>query len=108
MSKFYVTYMTEYPIYEPAEGGYYYSGTTIEECHEFNDWKEANRLFQSWRKEFIRAHADEPERVRDHLCGGCGKYNHPFVKYHAKYIGDGEWIEMTRTKPYEVGWRPYC
>ena len=108
MNKFYVSYITEYPIYEPAEGGYYYAGTTIEACEEFTSWKEANKLFQKWRKEFLFEHQFEMERVTDHLCGGCGKYNNPIVYYKSRYIGEGEWIEMTRAKPVEKGWRPYC
>ena len=109
MSKYFVTYITEYPIYEPAEGGYYYAGTVIEQCLEFQTWKKANKVFQTWRKEFLATHADEMDRVNDHVCGGCGKWsNHPFVRYNAPYIGDGERIELTREKPIEYGYRPYC
>lgn len=105
---YYVSYITEYPIYEPAEGGYYYAGTTIEQCLEYSTWKKANKCFQAWRKEFINAHADEPERINDFVSGGCGRWAHPFVAYNSRYIGEGEHIELTRTKPVEKGWTPYC
>lgn len=105
---FYVSYITEYPIYEPAEGGYYYTGTCIEKCVEFKSWKEANKLYQAWRKEFLIEHAYHMDRVHDIESGGCGKHRYPHVVYSSIYIGDGERVQMTRTKPKERGWMPYC
>ena len=105
---FYVSYITEYPIYEPAEGGYYYAGENVEKCIAFSSWKKANKLFQKWRKEFKEMHDDEPERIHDADHGGVGKYVNPAVYYHARYIGDGEYIQITRKEPQGKGWTPYC
>lgn len=105
---FYVSYITEYPIYEPAEGGYYYAGTQIQMCREFSSWKKANRFFQKCRKEFLEMHEDEPDRINDATWGGVGKYVNPAVYYFSRYIGEGESVELTRTKPVEHGWTPYC
>lgn len=105
---FYVAYITEYPIYEPAEGGYYYAGTQIQMCREFSSWKKANRFFQKCRKEFLEMHEGEEDRINDAAWGGVGKYVNPAVYYFSRYIGEGESLELTRKKPVEHGWTPYC
>ena len=105
---YYVSYITEYPIYEPAEGGYYYAGTQIQMCREFSTWKKANRFYQICRKEFLEEHEDEPERINDYICGGVGRWGGPCVSYHSRYIGEGERVEMSKEKPVEEGWHPYC
>lgn len=105
---YYVSYITEYPIYEPAEGGYYYAGTQIQMCRKFATWKKANRFYQKCAKEFKEMHKDEPGRIHEYICGGISKYGGSEVYYNAKYIGDGEKIEITRKEPIEKGWQPYC
>lgn len=105
---FYVSYIKEYPIYEPAEGGYYYEGEHVEICREFSTWKKANRYFQKLRKEFLEMHDDEPNRVNDFVCGGVSFWHNPFVSYTSRYIGDGERVELTRKKPVDRGRQPYC
>lgn len=104
---FYVSYITEYPIYEPAEGGYYYAGEQVQFCKEFSSWKKANRCFQKMRKEFLAEYDYCPDRINDAVWGGVGKWVNPAVYYHSKYIGEGEYIQITRTKPVEKGWHPY-
>lgn len=105
---YYVAYITEYPIYEPAEGGYYYAGTQIQMCREFRDWKKANRFYQKCRKEFIEMHEDEPERVWEYACGGIAKWGGSHTAYTSRYIGEGERVEISKKKPVEHGWTPYC
>lgn len=105
---YYVSWIIEYPIYEPAEGGYYYAGDQIAFCREFASWKKANKCFQRLRKEFLAEHDWEMERVNDFPCGGVGKWVNPAVYYYSRYIGDGERVELTRKKPVEHGWIPYC
>lgn len=105
---YYVSYITEYPIYEPAEGGYYYAGTTIEDCREFSTWKKANRCYQEWRRWFLDMYGGEPERIAECVCGGVGRWVNPCIRYEARYIGDGASVELTRQKPVAHGWEPYC
>ncbi len=105
---YYVSYITEYPIYEPAEGGYYYTGETVQFCRGFSTWKKANRFFQKIRKEFLEEHEDTPDRINDAVWGGVGKWVNPAVYYHSRYVGEGERVELTRTKPHDIGWQPYC
>ena len=104
---YYVSYITEYPIYEPAEGGYYYEGTQIELCRAFTTWKKANRFYQKLRKQFWEEHSWEKERVNDYEFGGISKWHNPFISYHSRYIGEGERVELTKVKPIEEGWHPY-
>ena len=42
---YYVTYYEEYPIYEPAEGGYYYAGSRNVSVREFKSWRKARQFF---------------------------------------------------------------
>lgn len=115
---FYVSYITEYPIYEPAEGGYYYAGTKIEDCREFTSWKKANKCYQEWKRWFLEEYGGNDEdprwrdsdrkRINEYVCGGVGKYGGSCVSYCSKYIGEGARIEITRKKPVEHGWTPYC
>lgn len=105
---YYVAYITEYPIYEPAEGGYYYAGTQIQECREFSTWKKANKCYQRWSKEFKEMHDDEPERIWEYVCGGIGKHGGSHTAYCSRYIGEGERVEISKKKPVEHGWTPYC
>ena len=38
MTMYYLTYYEEYPIYEPAEGGYYYAGNQACYFHGFTNF----------------------------------------------------------------------
>lgn len=105
---FYVSYVTEYPIYEPAEGGYYYAGETVQHCRRFSSWRGANRYYQKLRAEFIAEHDWETDRVIDLTPGGVGKWVNPAVIYQSRYIGEGERVQLTRTAPVDKGWEPYC
>lgn len=104
---FYVSYIEEYPIYEPAEGGYYYAGESVRMCRAFHDWEKANRFYQKLKLWFLDEYSYDSSRlvVRDY--GGCGKYVNPCVCYRGKYIGEGARIQITRKEPVEKGWVPY-
>ena len=47
----YLTHYKEYPIYEPAEGGYYYAGNEANEYYRLNSIKQAKRKLAKMRKE---------------------------------------------------------
>ena len=47
----YLTHYTEYPIYEPAEGGYYYAGIEANEYYRLNSVKQAKRKLAKMQKE---------------------------------------------------------
>ena len=46
MYRYYITIYSKYPIYEPAEGGYYYSGVQIKDCYAFNEFRKAKRYLR--------------------------------------------------------------
>ena len=110
---FYVSYITEYPIYEPAEGGYYYAGKQIQDCKVFKTWKQANKCFQEWKRWFLDLHEYECElgHVDVNEISGVRKF-HGFdigssVRLYSKYIGEDEYIEISCREPKESGWHPY-
>ena len=93
---FYVTYYAEYPIYEPAEGGYYYAGrdaiwsegfNTEEEAQEYADkYIEQDDEWNEWKKEDFGYHLD------------------------GKYIGQNQYVVIEPKKSYlgmVKGWEPY-
>ena len=47
----YLTHYTEYPIYESAEGGYYYAGRYVSEYFRLNSEKQAKRKIAKMQKE---------------------------------------------------------
>lgn len=74
----YLTHYTEYPIYEPAEGGYYYAGIEANEYYRLNSVKQAKRKLAKMRKE-LEAEGFEVFEDRAYM--------------HIKYIGESKsWI----------------
>lgn len=74
----YLTHYEEYPIYEPAEGGYYYAGNEAYECYRLNSVKQAKRKLAKMKKEL------EEEGFVVYEDGA-------FL--HSKYIGESEsWV----------------
>lgn len=71
----YLTHYTEYPIYEPAEGGYYYAGKEANEYYRLNSVKQAKRKLAKMRKD-LEAEGFEVYEDRAYM--------------HSKYIGESE------------------
>lgn len=94
---YYVTYSEFYPIYEAAEGGYYYPGKEIRRTASCQTFKEAKLKIRKWRK-WLETHGD-----------GINWYS--FDKqafgYRSKYIGDGWVCELTTYPVVGHGWVPY-
>ncbi len=102
---YYVYEYSEYPIYEPAEGGYYYSGVNHHNVRSYKEWKKAKKAFLKMRKEFNEYVNDfhEPSRVIEYISQPC-----MMCHYDAKYIGDGFGIALSKKEPVDRGWEPYC
>ncbi|MPM06322.1 hypothetical protein SDC9_52621 [bioreactor metagenome] len=99
---FYVTAYSEYPIYEPAEGGYYYPGTQVVSSRPFQNRRRARQYINKlYREETARGENTDKywhERA-DHMRFGCG----------SKYVGEGWYICLERKQGCEEsGWEPYC
>ncbi len=92
--KVYLTRYDEYPIYEPAEGGYYYPGRDVEEYYECDSIKEAKQKLLEMKDEL----EENGFRVWED-----GAY------LSSKYIGDGiEFIIEARPGSHTRGRVPYC
>lgn len=94
---YYVSYYESYPIFEPAEGGYYYEGVGLQNFERFGSLKSAQR--------FLRKKIEE--------CGGkvefdyIGKYE--ARKHESNKIGDSWYLRIeTVCGKHERGWYPYC
>lgn len=87
---FYVTVYEKYPIYEPAEGGYYYEGRQIVHSKGFNTRDEAaeyaKEIFEQERDDYPKAYT----AADGYVCDG-------------KYIGDGLNIVVETGKNYMKG-----
>lgn len=89
----YLTHYTEYPIYEPAEGGYYYAGQEAGNYYECDTKEEAIQQLAEMREEL----EEEGFEVYDER-----------AVLRRKYIGDGEsWIIEEELGQHECGWHPY-
>ena len=71
----YLTHYEEYPIYEPAEGGYYYAGNSAMEKYTFRTKLGAKRQLAK-----MQAELEED---------GFVVYDDKAIRY-SKYIGEGE------------------
>ena len=98
----YLTHYKEYPIYEPAEGGYYYAGSQNVWVREFKSWRKARQFFNKAAKQFVEDFSyDNPYCM----------YGFPnsYAEVCSRYIGKNYGIVLTSRKPYEErGWKPYC
>lgn len=89
----YLTHYTEYPIYEPAEGGYYYAGKNADCFYRLNSVKQAKRILAKLKKKL--------ETDGFVVCEDCA-----FL--HSHYIGEGEaWVIEKVYGSRNSGWRPY-
>ena len=98
---YYVTLYYLYPIYEPAEGGYYYNGIGVDESYGFQTRKKAIKFLRKRRKECLK----EDKNVKwwyDYI-NSFGVYN------ENGYIGNGYFWEMERKFGSAIsGYQPYC
>ena len=89
----YLTHYTEYPIYEPAEGGYYYAGKQAGYFYRLNSIKQAKRKLAKLSK--VREYEDFV-------------FCEDYAYLPSRYIGEGE--ELRIEKVYgsrNSGWHPY-
>lgn len=111
---YYVSYIKEYAIYEPAEGGYYYPGTSVQFSYKFQSWKKANKCFQKLKRWFLEMHDYENElgHVSVNEISGVKKFKGfdigSSVHLFSKYIGDDEYLEISCREPQDHGYEPYC
>lgn len=109
---FYVTAVAEYPIYEPAEGGYYYAGTEIVWQRTFADRRKAKRFFNKTAREF-QDEFEDATAPRDHLPyrNSVNRYNrdgcYMKITHDTQYVGEGHRLIMSNRPYVERGYVPY-
>ena len=109
----YVTHYEEYPIYEPAEGGYYYAGIQMVKSERMSKHA-AKKLFKKIWEEVKQDNLNEYGEEEPE--SGQGKYpwiyccyNQPTIKKYGRYIGEGEYFVIERKQGKDVkGYEPYC
>lgn len=101
--KFYLTHYSEYPIYEPAEGGYYYAGSDYDCYWESDSIDEIRDKF----KEMESGLREDGYEIWDF------EYNDGYVSgmalFRSKYIGHNDyWVIETKLGSDVKGYEPYC
>lgn len=97
----YLTHYEEYPIYEPAEGGYYYAGNQVTEYERMSK-RAAKRELKELYDILCRDHNDPEYPWRMSLDGN-------MIYRGSKYIGDGErYIIERKLGSMTRGRVPYC
>ena len=125
MAKFYLQMYDEYPIYEPAEGGYYYAGTTardtydneydsleaaIEDARAFVDEMNEEPWDGVWAFVNIDAATARQLLAWDILDDGAANARVMIAHRDSKYIGEGARLYIEIPASYrkgERGWHPY-
>ena len=91
----YVSYYEEYPIYEHAEGGYYYAGVQLIESERLSRRQAKKKL-----AEIVEELSADPEWKYD---------GHWTIRNHSKYIGEDCFYCIEKHEgSHESGWHPYC
>ena len=89
---YYVSYYEEYPIYEPAEGGYYYAGNELIESYRVRTLAKARRLLKRLAQEYSLVQRDKN-----------------YANEHSKYIGEGRSMRIETIQGInERGREVYC
>lgn len=98
---YYVTLYYLYPIWEPAEGGYYYNGIGVDESYGFQTHKKALKFLRKHRKGCLE---------EDGMVDGWFDYIKSFGVYNRNgYIGEGYFWQMERKfGASRSGYQPYC
>ena len=100
---FYVNWLEYFPIYCPAEGGFYVSGQQIVLQKKCKTLKQANRVFAKWLRAFREEYNNDYYRYSEIIRGGVTKYGTgSSCIATTKYIGEGGELNITRTPEKEL------
>ena len=107
----YITHYEQYPIYEPAEGGYYYAGNQVVESERLSKCKAKANMNEIW----AMCEAENAENEKwEKRTGQRFDYWHRSndgnkIWKTSRYIGEGESYVIERNKGSETrGYVPYC
>jgi hypothetical protein len=97
----YLTHYTEYPIYEAAEGGYYYSGNEIAESEKMSK--------RAAKKSLKKIYEESVQTDNDPKYPWVISQDGNKVWRGSKYIGEGEsYVIEKRQGSQTKGYVPYC
>lgn len=109
----FLTYYEEYPIYEPAEGGYYYSGNQVVSYERLSKRAAKKKLMELYRE--LKEDDSEPGSRYPGAPIFRGSYdkweliNNNRLVRHSSYIGQGMSYVIERKLGTEtMGRVPYC
>ena len=101
----YLTHYEEYPIYEPAEGGYWYAGNEPSDYWELSK-RAAKRLIKEIYDELIAENDPDRNGYPRIYISNDGNEIH---KYNSPRIGENEsWVIERKLGSQKSGWTPYC
>ena len=108
--KYYLTYYEAYPIYEPAEGGYYYEGRNAVKWWESEDINELVNFIPNLAENWYEMELTNYGTIED-INEELENWGYVIVALtHSKYIGDDIYLVLETEKgfqKYESGWHPY-
>lgn len=114
MAKYYITYYEEYPIYEPAEGGYYYAGNQACSHYGFDNFYEMYKYLPTVLQiEDMEATAFMEDATTNKIKKALVSWNGSMpiaVDYGNEYVGSGRSLRIETEagfKSAEHGWHPY-
>lgn len=120
--KVHISYYDEFPIYEPAEGGYYYAGAGLSSTTKLMSKTEARaKMDEYWnecKKENFDMYGKEDDFARSTYGNAIDENNnyiYPWVRAswdyifkESKYIGEGAFIIVERKLGHSrKGYVPY-
>ena len=108
--KYYLTYYEAYPIYEPAEGGYYYEGRTAVKWWESEELNELVDFIPNLAENWYEMELTNYGTIED-INKELEDWGYIIVALtHSKYIGDDMYLLLENEKAfqkYEAHWHPY-
>ena len=112
--KYYLTYYEAYPIYEPAEGGYYYEGLHASEWIYWDEEEDNfDEVFDYIPKAIERYDLENLNITKEELIKWIKKdgWDNIMVAVdRSKYIGDNRYLYFETENGFkgeERGWHPY-
>lgn len=90
--RYFVSWYEAFPIFEPAEGGYYYEGRELVDSIRVGSLKKARKI--------MKAEAEEM---------GCDFIGKNYSRVSGRYIGDAQYIYVETVQGiHKSGRHPYC
>lgn len=115
----YITHYEEYPIYEIAEGGYYYFGNQVVDSEKMSKRACKKNLLEIWEeckkdnieRGFREDNTKEWERITNRTHEYPWRFNKErnYIYKRSYYIGEGESYVIEKIHgSMERGYEPYC